>query len=383
MSKKKYQTRTIVNCCKKYFAGVPVSKIVKEHKVPRSTVYYWVNKYRDIPNADDIPIKGEFNNLKLKYEKAQQICEVLKLVNCNRDAPLRTKLNELEKLYGQFSIHILCEALGVSRGTFYNHIFRNKRENSSYAKRRAELSKAILEIYEHNRGVLGSDKILSILHTQGYHTSKKMVRELMKNMGLKSFRVGAKKDYKLWKKMHETKNVVHQVFTVAEPNQAWVSDCTRFVLDEKTYHLCAILDLYSRKIVAYKISSKASTQLVTATFKMAMESRKPRGTLVFHSDRGCQYTSYAFRRLLMENGVTQSFSRAGNPYDNGAMESFFSSFKQEEIYRTSYRSFADCKAHIAEYMEFYNSQRPHRTNNYKTPNEKEELFFKKAEPHTV
>ena len=121
-----------------------------------------------------------------------KICEVLKLVNCNCDAPLRTKLNELEKLYGQFSIHVLCEALGVSRGTFYNHIFRNKRENSSYAKRRAELSKVILEIHEHNRGVLGSDKILSILHTQGYHTSKKMVRELMKNMGLKSFRVGAK-----------------------------------------------------------------------------------------------------------------------------------------------------------------------------------------------
>ena len=94
MSKKKYQTRTIVNCCKKYFAGVPVSKIVKEHKVPRSTVYYWVNKYRDIPNADDIPIKGEFNNLKLKYEKAQQICEVLKLVNCNREASLKIKLNE-------------------------------------------------------------------------------------------------------------------------------------------------------------------------------------------------------------------------------------------------------------------------------------------------
>lgn len=101
------------------------------------------------------------------------------------------------------------------------------------------------------------------------------------------------------------------------------------------------------------------------------------------SRKAIMVLTFVALKAMMENGVTQSFSRAGNPYDNGAMESFFSSFKQEEIYRTSYRSFADCKTHIAEYMEFYNSQRPHRTNNYKTPNEKEELFYKKTEPHIV
>lgn len=151
----------------------------------------------------------------------------------------------------------------------------------------------------------------------------------MKEMGLRSLRSRAKKDYPQWQKLHETKNVLQQNFSMAEPNLAWVNDCTQFTLFEKTYHLCAILDLYSRKILAYKISPKASTQLVTATFKMAYEARNPDFRLVFHSDRGCQYTSYDFRDLLINNDATQSSSRLGTPYDNGLMESFFSSFKQE------------------------------------------------------
>lgn len=116
---------------------------------------------------------------------------------------------------------------------------------------------------------------------------------------------------------------------------------------------------------------------------MAFDARNPDDRLVFHSDRGCQYTSYLFRKLLIQNNVTQSFSRSGNPYDNGAMESFFSSLKQEEIYRTSYRSVVDCKSHIAKYMEFYNSKRPHRANNYKTPDQIEELYHKKKENRAV
>ena len=92
---------------------------------------------------------------------------------------------------------------------------------------------------------------------------------------------------------------------------------------------------------------------------------------------GCQYTSLAFRKLLLEHEIVQSFSRAGTPYDNGAMESFFSSLKQEEIYRTSYTSEKDFKRKIAEYMVFYNERRPHRANNYKTPDQKELAFWEK------
>ena len=377
MPRTKYAEETIIKCCDAYRAGESVANITKKYNVPRSTLYSWIDRYRDIPDANDITVKKTLDNYKRKYEKEKQILEVLKLVECTRKAPLKTKLYELEKLYGQFSVRILCEALDVDRGTFYNHIKRNKKTDTSYAKRREELSVAIQEIYEESHGLFGSDKILAVLNKNGYHTSKKTVRELMNEMGIHSFRSRAKKDYKIWKKLHETKNVLQREFTVDKPNSVWVSDCTQFSLFKKTYHLCAILDLFSRKIIAYKISARPSTQLITSTFKMALEIRKPEGHLVFHSDRGCQYTSYSFRKLLIEKNVTQSFSKPGTPYDNGVMESFFSSFKQEEIYRTSYRSLEDCKTHIADYMQFYNKNRPHRANNYKSPNQTEEAYYKK------
>lgn len=205
----------------------------------------------------------------------------MKLVNCTCNAPLKTKLYELEKLYGQFSVHVLCAALDVNRGTFYNHVLRNKKKDTSYTKRRRELSEAIRGIYEESHGLFGSDKILSVLSDRGFHTSKQMVRELMKEMGLKSLRSRAKKDYKIWNKLHENKNILQREFQAESPNFAWVSNCTQFVLFEKTYYLCAVLNLFSRKIIAHKISAKASTQLVTSTFKIAFEDRKTDDRLVF------------------------------------------------------------------------------------------------------
>ncbi len=377
MQKNSHSIETIIDCCSSYRAGTTVAAIADQAGVSRTTIYNWLKQYGNVLEPKEIKLKKELDNVRRKYEKSQQICEVLQLVDCSCSSPLKVKLYELERLYGKYSTHVLCEALDVARGTFYNHMLRNKKSNTTYAKHRQELSDVIREIYEESRGLFGSAKILSILQSRGYHTSTKMVRALMDEMGLHSFRSRAKKERAMWDKLREPKNIVQQEFSVEEPNLVWLSDCTQFTLFHKTYYLCAIMDVFSRKIIAYKLSPKASTQLVTATFKIAYNKRTPDDQLVFHSDRGCQYTSYSFRKLLLDSGVTQSFSRTACPYDNGPMESFFSSFKQEEVYRTSYRSVEDCKAHIAEYMEFYNSKRPHRTNNYKTPDQVEELYYQR------
>ncbi len=374
MKSQKYSVEMIQLCCSEYRNGTPVSDICERYHIPRSTVYRWLQQYKSLP-ADIIPTKKELDNVRRKQERAEQICQILKLVNCAVSAPLQTKLYELEKLAGQFPIRILCDALDVDRGTFYNHLNRNKKENSTYAYRRQELSIVVKEVFEENRGLFGSDKILSVLQSRGYKTSKRMVRELMQEMGLRSLRDTAKNDYKTWVKLHETPNILRRQFNVAEPNRIWVSDCTQFKVLGKTYHICAILDLFSRKLIAYKISPRASTQLVTATFNLAFEIRKPTGSLMFHTDQGCQYTSQAFRKLLLKNNVTQSFSKPRTPYDNGVMESFFSSLKQEELYRTSYSSEKDFKRRVAAYMEFYNNIRPHRANKYKTPNQVETTYF--------
>lgn len=374
MSKNAYPMDVVQKCCAEHRAGKPISEIMDEYHVPRSTLYRWVNKYQQLP-IEAIPTKKELENLQRKQVRTEQMCQILQSVNCTVSAPLQEKLYELEKLADQFPVRVLCEALKVDRGTFYNHIKRNKKENTLYAQRRRELSAAIREIFEETHGLFGSDKILSVLQERGYHTSKKMVRELMKNMGLRSFRSTAKADYKKRQKLYGTPNVLNRQFSVDRPNAAWVSDCTQFEVQNKKYHICAILDLYSRKIISYKIASRASTQLVTSTFKRAFEERNPGEGLIFHSDRGCQYNSQAFRKLLAQHNITQSFSKAGTPYDNGVMESFFSSLKQEELYRNSYYSEKDFKKKAAAYMAFYNEKRPHRANQYKTPDCMEAIFF--------
>ena len=138
-------------------------------------------------------------------------------------------------------------------------------------------------------------------------------------------------------------------------------------LDNRYYYVCVILDLFSRKVISYKISKKNSTQLVTSTFKIAWKHRNPEAGLIFHSDRGAQYTSYRFQQLLHEHMVVQSFSNSGRPHDNAVAESFFASFKKEELYRRDYASETAFKKGIDSYIEFYNTRRPHSTLKNRTP----------------
>ena len=137
-------------------------------------------------------------------------------------------------------------------------------------------------------------------------------------------------------------------------------------------YICVILDLFSRKAVGYKVSHRNSTQLVKATFKMAYESRKPPEGLIFHTDRVTNYKSHTFISYLKSCDVIQSFSRAHMPDDNSVVESFFSNFKREELYRRKYKSERELIAAIDNYIDFYNNKHPHSTNNYKTPASKEQ-----------
>ena len=141
------------------------------------------------------------------------------------------------------------------------------------------------------------------------------------------------------------------------------------------------MDLYSRKVVGYKISTCASTHLVSSTFKAAFASRNKPNNLVFHSDQGSQYTSNTFRKLLVECSVLQSFSGRGTPIDNAVAESFFQNLKREEIYRHDYRSEREFVERVSRYIERYNKERPHRYNNYLSPNLKESNFYERSSGH--
>ena len=282
----------------------------------------------------------------------------------------------LERLYGQFSVHVLCEALDVPRGTFYNHIKRNKRGNSSYAKHREELREAIQDIFDESRQTFGSEKICAVLHERGYKAGTTLVRELMSEMGLSSISTTSKRQWKKSNSYERKSNILQRQFHAETPNCVWVSDVTCMKLKDRYYYLCAIVDLYSRKVIAHKVSTRNSTQLITATLRMAYDTRTPGENLIFHSDQGSQYTSHAFRQLLKKLRIAQSFSNAGTPHDNAVMESFFAVFKKEEFYRNHYRSEAELRKKIDEYIAFYNQKRPHTTLNLQTPEQYEDAFFR-------
>ena len=171
-------------------------------------------------------------------------------------------------------------------------------------------------------------------------------------------------------------NILKQRFDPSEPNKVWVCDFTYPRAAGRFYYLCVILDLFPRKVIAYKLSAYLDTKLAIETLDMAVANRNASNGVIFHSDRGCQFTSEAFRKHLDELNIVQSFSAKGHPYDNAVMECFFKYLKKEETNRRTYSSFDGLKLSIFQYIHgFYNSFRPHSHNNGLSPDLAEVNFL--------
>lgn len=357
----------------RYQTGESVAEICADTGIARSTFYTWIKPFAVTETNSGCTVsQQEFNRMRQKIQKLERKIEILQKVDCTTSSPLQEKLRELTKLYGQYSVHALCEALGVSRGTFYNHIFRRK-EVTAYDKRRAEMKEYIKAVFDESRQRFGANKITVVLAERGIRTTPKYVAELMREMGLQSVTTYSKKDYQKNERFTKKQNALHRQFQVDAPNRTWISDVTCFKVKGKYLYVCVILDLFSRKVVAHRVSPGNSTYLITSTFRQAFQNRSAPQQLMFHSDQGTQYTSNTFRKLLRMNKVVQSFSKSGCPHDNAVAESFFASMKREEIYRTQYKSERQFMESIDNYVEFYNDRRPHRTLNYKTPNKFEAI----------
>lgn len=363
----------------RYHTGESVTEICADTGVARSTFYTWIKPYTTTTTDSGCVVsQQEFIKMKQRIQKLEQKVEILQKAGCTASAPLQEKLQELSKLYGQYSVHALCEALCVSRGTFYNHIFRRK-EVTAYDKRRAEMKEHIRAVFDESHQRFGANKIAAVLSEQGIRISPQYTAELMREMDLQSVTLYSKRDYQKKERLKKRQNILQRQFQADTPNRVWVSDVTCFKINNKYLYVCAILDLFSRKVVAHRVSPKNSTYLITFTFRQAFKNRNAPQSLMFHSDQGAQYTSKAFRKLLRMNKVVQSFSKSGQPYDNAVMESFFASMKREEIYRTQYTSEQQFIKSVDTYIEFYNTQRPHSTLNYKTPDQFEAIHQNKKE----
>jgi len=217
---------------------------------------------------------------------------------------------------------------------------------------------------------LGSDYRINI--------SRGRVYRLMKNMNLP--KMSTVKPFKSCKIKNSEdgacNNILSQRFNQTAPNVAWVCDFTYIRVGLRYYYLCAIMDLYARKIIAYKLSTHIDTKLAIETLNAAVAARGTSSGIVFHTDRGCQFTSKHFRKYLEILGMVQSFSAKGHPYDNAVMECFFKYLKKEETDRRTYATPDELKRSLFEYINgFYNSIRPHSCNGGLPPLKQENLFF--------
>ena len=360
----------------RYEKGESIKNLSQELHIAQSTIYHWRKLFCSIRTPQHTYTPKEFDAMTRRLKKLEHYMEIIHQSGYLSSIPLQKKLATLEELYNRpdnpYSVHELCDALGVARGTFYNHIFR-RADRSKYEEEQAQLMLKVKQVFDDSEQHFGAEKIRIVLADSGIHVSKKRILAIMQEMGLSSVRVDAKKQFKR-KQQYEKQNLLKREFSAGHPNQIWVSDITYFKVKSYWVYLCIILDLYSRKIVGWRVSRNMSTNLVTATFKATFQERGQPQNLTFHSDRGKQYMSKALTGLFQKYGVKQSFSATARPLDNAVAETFFSTFKREEAYRKDYTSEQHFRKSVEEYIRFYNEVRPHQTLNYKTPQAFEDAY---------
>jgi putative transposase len=261
----------------------------------------------------------------------------------------------------------LCKALDVSRSGFHAWL------NRSPSKRTLE-DESLLALIR--RSFLGSDRTYGarrVWHdvlAEGFNCGLHRIERLMRANAMKARprRRYLPSDTGERVAAAIAPNVLDRQFHATSPNSKWIADFTYIWTAEGWLYVAVVIDLFSRRAVGWSMSASMTAQLVTDALLMAIWRRGKPNALLHHSDQGSQYTSEQFRLLLADNGVTCSMSRSGNVWDNAAMESFFSSLKTERVDRKVYRSRAEAKADVFDYIErFYNPKRRHSTLGYISP----------------
>jgi transposase InsO family protein len=235
----------------------------------------------------------------------------------------------------------------------------------------------ILTIYTKAKKRFGPAKIRASLAAEyGIKISLNRVSRLMKSMQLP--KMSTIKPYKPASDTVQTASLVNKIkqnFNPVAPNMVWASDVTYVKAGGEWAYVCAILDLYARKLISFSVSKKFDWKLIEVTLRKGFKARGNPQNLIFHSDQGSQYTSGDFRKVCDELHITQSFSKPGYPYDNACCEAFFKYLKKEDLNRKSFSSVDTLELAVFEYANFYNKNRPHSAISYNTPEQKEASFF--------
>jgi transposase InsO family protein len=267
----------------------------------------------------------------------------------------------------EHSIKVLCAVLSVSRSGYYQ--WQHGTESPRASRDRTLLEK-IVRVHARSRCTYGSPRMKIALETEDEPVGRHRVARLMREAGLQGRQ---KRRYRVrtTDSAHDhpiAPNLLAQENAPSAPDRIWTSDITYVDTDEGWLYLAGVLDLYSRRLIGWAMGPSLQTTLPLAALDMALRARRPAAGLLHHSDRGCQYASEAYRKKLASHGLRASMSRKANCYDNATIESFWSTLKQELIYRRRFTTRADAATALFSYIEgFYNTTRLHSSLGYKSP----------------
>jgi len=279
----------------------------------------------------------------------------------------------IERHIQQFRVSLMCKVLQVSRAGYY--AWRNRRP-SARQEANDRLLRLLRRLFSLHRKRYGYRRIHEVAHKE-MPCGKHRVARLMRQDGLKvpqrrAYRVTTQSKHK----RPVAPNILGREFTTTDPNLTWLSDITYVPTEQGWLYLAVVLDMFARRVVGWAMESYLADLLTRRALKMAFRRRRPAPALLHHSDRGIQYASGKYRRLLLGNQAVISMSRKADVWDNAPMESFFATLKKELIHRDHYQTRREAKSNIFEYIEgYYNPVRIHSAIQYHSPVEYEAIYY--------
>jgi putative transposase len=274
----------------------------------------------------------------------------------------------------------MCLHLGVSRSGFYA---RQQRPVSDRARNDAALQPLIAQAHEQSRLRYGSPRVTKLLHLQGHAVGRGRVARLMRLAGLQGHgnhlfrRKGRTLDF-----FSAVPNTVRGQ-AITRVDQLWVGDVTYIKVAGQWRYLAVVMDRFSRRVLGWSLGHRRTATLTIAALKQALKSRRPPSGTYFHSDRGVEYGSRAFKDELKRHGFIQSMNRPGSMNDNAHMESFFHSLKIEGLYKQRFDADKPLRASLQSYFHFYNHQRLHSSLLYRSPAAFESMHLTQPTVHKI
>jgi len=286
-------------------------------------------------------------------------------------------IDVVSKKLSHIPIDFLCRHFGASRSGYYN--WRKRSDLPSRVKKK-KVCTAIAKAFKDSGKTYGSPRMWREVKELGCEVSENTVAKYMKELGLDARH---KKKYRVMTTdSNHSSPIAERLFKVEDhhtlptaPGQVLAGDITYLRLGGSFLYLAVVIDIFTREVVGWSIQRSLQTKLVLDALADAIKRTSPDAEVIFHSDRGSQYASEAYRSFCGKRGVLPSMSRRGNCYDNSYVESWFSSLKKDRIYRRQYKSEQELRADVFDYIErWYNRRRRHSALGYLSPLQYKEAY---------